>query len=448
MDLQSLADDILRHARASGADAADVLVAQARDFSLGVRLGTLETLEEADTKAAGLRVFVGRRSALMHTSDFAPAALAALARDCVAVARLTGEDPSAGLPDEVVPPEDLQGALGLFDPSGPASSPDERKEWALRAEAAALQASPEITNIQGAGVEVLQGRLALANSAGFSGCFQRSSVALSVAAIGERAGVKERDYWSTEGRGLADLLSPEEVGRVAAERTLRRLGARPVPTCDVPVVFDPETAASLVDDLYDALSGYAVFRNATFLRDALGQQVASPLVTIVDDGRRTRGLGSRPFDGEGLPTRRNTPIEAGRLSYFMCDSYAARRLGVRPNGCARRGPAGPPGVGTSNLYLAAGATPPGRIIEEVERGLYVTSLMGFGVNRVTGDYSRGASGLWIEHGRLTHAVNEVTIAGNLRQMLLDIDAVGDDLVFRGTCDAPTLRVRRMTVSGT
>jgi PmbA protein len=448
MDLQSLADDILRQARASGADAADVLVAQARDFSLGVRLGALETLEEADTKAAGLRVFVGRRSALMHTSDFSPAALAAIARDCVAVARATGEDPGAGLPDEVVPPEDLEQVLGLFDPSGPASTPDERKDWALRAEAAALRVSPEITNIQGAGVEVLQGQLALANTAGFSGYFRRTSVGLSVAAVAERAGTKERDYWSTEGRGLADLLSPEEVGRVAAERTLRRLGARPVPTCDVPVVFDPETASSLVDEIFGALSGYAVFRNATFLRDALGQQVAAPLVTLVDDGRRVRGLGSRPFDGEGLPTRRSVPIESGRLQFFMCDSYAARRLGVRPNGCARRAATGPPSVAASNLYLAAGSTPPAQIIAEVERGLYVTSLMGSGVNRVTGDYSRGACGVWIEHGRLTHAVNEVTIAGNLRQMLLDIDAVGDDLLFRGTCDAPTLRVRRMTVSGT
>ncbi|HXY41533.1 MAG TPA: metallopeptidase TldD-related protein, partial [Vicinamibacteria bacterium] len=233
----------------------------------------------------------------------------------------------------------------------------------------------------------------------------------------------------------------------AAERTLRRLGARQVPTAEVPVVFDPETAAELLGSLFSAISGYAVFRNATFLRDQLGQPVASPLLTMVDDGRRMRGLGSRPFDGEGLPTRRNSPVERGVLRHWLCDSYSARKIGARPTGSARRGVGGGPSVGAGNLYFEPGASKPEAIVGEVERGLYVTDLIGFGVNVTTGDYSQGAVGHWIEKGRLVHPVHEVTIAGNLRQMLRDVDAVGDDLVFRGSSASPTLRIRKMTVSG-
>jgi PmbA protein len=246
---------------------------------------------------------------------------------------------------------------------------------------------------------------------------------------------------------LADLLSPEEVGRIAAERTLRRLGARKVPTCEVPVVFDPETVVDLLGDIFDAVSGYAAFRGTTFLKDRVGEQVASPLLTVIDDGRRRRGMGSRPFDGEGLATRRNVPIERGVLRGFLCDSYAARKLGTKPCGCARRSVGGAPGVGSSNLWIEAGTTPAAELVSSLERGLLVTDLLGFGVDLVSGDYSRGAAGLWIEGGRLAYPVHEVTIAGNLRQMLLDIDAVGDDLEFRWASVSPSLRLRRLTVSG-
>jgi PmbA protein len=237
------------------------------------------------------------------------------------------------------------------------------------------------------------------------------------------------------------------VGRIAAERTLRRLGARKVETAEVPVVFDPETAADLLGHVFGALSGYAVFRSATFLKDRIDERVASPLLTIVDDGRRPRGLGSRPFDGEGLRTRRNLPLEAGVLKHYLCDAYSARKLGARPTGSARRGVAGGPSVGAGNLCFAAGETPPDQIIGSLERGLYVTDLIGFGVDLVSGDYSQGASGQWIEKGRFVHPVHEVTIAGNLKQMLLDVDAVGSDLEFRGSCAAPTLRIAKMTVGG-
>jgi PmbA protein len=445
MDYRDLAADLLRRTRVAGADAADVLVGEGTSFTVTVRKGAVETLKEAGSKALGLRAFVGRRSATSYTSDFSPSALAALVAETVAMARVTGEDPAAGLPDEMIPAEEVD--LGLFDPSPAARPTAERIESARRAEAAALEASPEITNSQGATYASGEDTVVLANSLGFLGSYRSSSVSLSVVPVAERDGAMERDYWYTTGRGLGDLLSPEEVGREAAARTLRRLGARKAATCEVPVVFDPETAADLLGEVFRAVSGYSVFRNATFLKDRLGDQVASPLLSLVDDGRVVRGLGSRPFDGEGLPTRRNVPLEAGVLRFYLCDSYAARKIGGRPTGSARRGVGGAPAVGAANLSFAAGETPPEEIVAGVESGLYVTSLIGFGVDLVSGDYSQGAAGQWIEKGRFAHPVHEVTIAGNLKQMLMDVDAVGSDLVFRGSSASPTLRIRKMTVSG-
>jgi PmbA protein len=445
MDHRELAAELLRKAKAAGADAADVLIARGGEFSVTVRKGEVETLKDAGSQALGLRVFVGRRTANAHTSDFSREALDALVADAVAMARATGEDPAAGLPDAIVPPDEVD--LALHDPAVAALPAAERIERARRAEAAAFEVSPRITNSQGASWSSSEGSVVLANSGGFLGGYRTTSVSISVVPVAEQEGRMERDYWYSSGRALAALAPPEEVGRIAAERTLRRLGARKVPTCEVPVVFDPETAADLLGTVFGALTGYAVFRNATFLRDRLGEAVAAPLLTVVDDGRRAGGLGSRPFDGEGLPTRRNVPIEAGVLRHFLCDSYSARKIGARPTGSARRGVAGGPSVGASNLYVAAGATPPEAIVAELDRGLYVTDLIGFGVDLVSGDYSQGAAGHWIEAGRLVHPVSEVTIAGNLKQMLRDVDAVGSDLVFRGSSAAPTLRVRRMTVSG-
>lgn len=445
MDYRDLAADLLARARARGADAADILIGEGTDFSVTVRKGEVETLEEAGSKALGLRVFVGKRTASSYTSDFSPSALGDLVQDTVAMARVTGEDPAAGLPDEMVPAEDVD--LGLFDPTPGLLPTGERIERARRAEAAALAASPEITNSQGASWSSSEDSALLANTLGFMGTYRSSSVSFSVVPVAERDGQMQRDHWYSAGRGLGELREPEEVGRVAAERTLRRLGARKVPTAEVPVVFDPETAAEIMGTVFRALSGYAVFRNATFLKDRVGEQVASPLLTLVDEGRRYRGLGSRPFDGEGLPTRRNVPLEKGVLRHYLCDSYSARRIGARPTGSARRGIGGGPTVGAGNLFFEPGATPPDRIVAEVERGLLVTDLIGFGIDLVSGDYSQGAVGQWIEGGRIVHPVHEVTIAGNLKQMLLDVDAVGNDLVFRGSAASPTLRVRKMTVSG-
>jgi PmbA protein len=444
MEYHELATDLLKKARAAGADAADLLVAEGTEFSVTVRRGEVETLKEAGSKGLGIRVFVGQRTASSYTSDFSWPALQRLVEETVGMARVTGEDAAAGLPDETVPPEDVD--LALHDAS-PAELPtEERIRRARAAEAVALETAG-ITNSQGATWGSGEGSVLLANTNGFLGSYRSSSVSLSVVPQAERDGQMERDYWYTTGRGLSDLEPPEQVGRTAAERTLRRLGARQTPTCQVPVVFDPETAAELMGALYSALSGYAVFRNATFLKDRAGQEVASPLLTLVDDGRRHRGLGSRPFDGEGLPTRRNVPVEKGVLRFYVCDSYSARKIGAQPVGSARRGIGGGPSVGSGNLFFEPGQTPPEDILGSVEGGLYVTDLIGFGVNVVTGDYSQGAVGHWIENGRLTHPVHEVTIAGNLNEMLRDVDAVGSDLVFRGSSASPTLRIRRMTVSG-
>jgi PmbA protein len=444
MELREVASELVRRAAVAGADAADVLVAEGTEFSVTVRKGVVETLTEAGSKALGIRVFAGKRTASSHTSDFSWPTLQRLVEETVGMARATGEDVAAGLPDEMVPPETV--SLGLFDPSPAALPTAARIERARRAEAVALE-TPGIVNSQGATWSSGEGSVVLANSMGFLGGYRTSSVSLSVVPQAERDGHMERDYWYTAGRGLPDLESPEAVGSTAAARTLRRLGARQVPTAELPVVFDPETAAEILGTLFSALSGYSVFRKASFLEGRLGEQVASPLLTVVDEGRRMRGLGSRPFDGEGSPTRRNVPLERGVLCHWLCDAYSARKIGARPTGSARRGVAGGPSVGAGNLSFEPGTSTPGEIVAGVERGLFVTDLIGFGVNVVTGDYSQGAVGQWIEKGRLVHPVHEVTIAGNLKTMLLDVDAVGNDLVFRGSTASPTIRIRKMMVSG-
>jgi PmbA protein len=251
----------------------------------------------------------------------------------------------------------------------------------------------------------------------------------------------------TAARRLGALEDAAAVGRRAAERALRRLGARPVPTCEVPVIFEPMVARSLLGQLVSCISGGAVYRDATFLKDRLGDRIASELVTVIDDGRLPGGLGSRPFDGEGLPTRRNVIVDAGRLETWLLDTYTGRKLGLRSTGSASRGAAGAPSPGPTNLWLEPGRIGPEEILRRTERGFLVTELIGMGFNPVTGDYSRGAAGLWIEDGKPVHAVEEVTIAGNLGDMLAAIDLVGNDLVWLGAIAAPTIRVARMTVAG-
>jgi PmbA protein len=439
--------DVVGRALRAGATAADVVVREGEEFSTSVRLGKTEQLKEAASKALGLRVFVGARSATAFSSDLAPSALGRLVERTLAMARVTSEDPASGLPARELMGR-YSGDLELYSPDVAELSAEARIESARRAEEAALAADPRIRNSEGAWFEASWGSKAYANSLGFVGSYRSSYCAVSVAPIAQNGGGMQRDYWYSVARRAAALEAPEVVGRKAAERALRKLGARKVSTCRVPIVFDRETARSLLGHLFEAVRGDAIYRSASFLAGKLGQRVAGEGVTVWDDGLRPGGFGSRPFDDEGIPASTTPVVEQGVLRNYLLNSYAARKLKLQTTGNASRGIAGPPGVGPKNFYLAPGTASPEAIIRSVKDGFYVTELIGFGVNVVTGDYSRGAAGLWIENGELAYPVEEVTIAGNLAEMLTRIEAIGSDLEFRSTLAAPTLLIEGMTLAGT
>jgi PmbA protein len=423
------------------------VVAESDGLSVGVRLGEVEKLERARQRRAGLRVFVGASTAIVSTADLTPVGLADLAHDACALARSTAPDPHAGLPD----PADLATELpdlDLLDPAVERLEAEDALAWARQAEAAALGAAPEITNSEGAGFGADAGQVAYASSLGFAGAYAGSHASLWVTPVATRDGAMQRDSWYTTHRKLARLDPPADVGREAARRTLRRLGARRPPTCGCPVVFEPETAVSLLRHLAGAIAGPALYRRTSFLVDRLGERIASAALTVTDDPLRPAGLASRPFDGEGVAQRRRTIVEEGVLRSYLLDAYSARRLGLGTTGHATRGIGDAPSAGPTNFVLEPGPHPPEAIIASVRSGLYVTELIGFGVNPVTGDYSRGAAGLWIENGELAYPVEELTIAGNLLDMLRDIEMVGSDLVVRSALAAPTVKVARMTVAGT
>jgi PmbA protein len=438
--------DLLERARAKGATAGEAILVEDDAFSVQVRLGTVETLKSAREQRLGLRLFFGHRSAGTATSDLSRGSLERLVEETCALARAMADDPYAGLPDA---DDGARGVpdLDLADPEAAALGSEERIALARRAEAAALAADPRITNSEGGEFGQTDARILYADTHGFLGEYRASSAVLSAAPVAAQDGAMQRDYWWTAKRKVRDLDSPEAVGRTAAERTLRRLGARKVPTQEAPVVFDPQTAGSLLRALAGAASGYAIYKHASFLVGKVGEPIASPLVTVLDDGTIPGGLGSKPFDGEGLATRRTVVVEGGVLRHYLLDTYSARKLGLRSTGNATRAPGESPTVGTTNLYLAAGASSPEAIIRSVRSGLFVTELIGFGVNLVTGDYSRGAVGVWIENGELAYPVEEITIAGNLEAMLRDIEMVGTDLEFRAATAAPTIKIARMTIAG-
>jgi PmbA protein len=329
----------------------------------------------------------------------------------------------------------------------------ERIEWARRAESAALKADPRITNSDGGSFDAATGSKVLANSRGFVGGYRSSYAGVAAAPLAvDVDGSMQRDGWWSSARRLADLESPEAIGKEAARRTLRRLGARRVPTQRVPIVFAREVAGTLLGSVFEAASGDAIWRGASFLAGKLGEQIAVANLTIVDDNTMLLptgmgGFGTSPFDGEGLPSLRTVVVENGMLRNYLLNTYTARKLGMKSTHNASRGLAGAPGIGCGNLYLEPGKLTPEQIIADVPAGLYVTGLMGFGVNVVTGDYSQGATGLWIENGQLTHAVEEVTIAGNLAEMLKNVTAIGSDLEFRGAVASPTLRIDGMMLAG-
>jgi PmbA protein len=337
--------------------------------------------------------------------------------------------------------------LELWDPEAADLPIQERIALATAAESAALDFDPRITNSDGGEYSHQDARIVFANSHGFTGEYRSSSVFLSVASIAGRNGGMQRDGWYSIQRRLGSLEAAEAIGRTAAERALRRLGARKVPTQQVPVVFDPDMSASLLRTICSAASGSAVYRSASFLTGKLGEKVATGDLTIVDDGRMAGKLGSRPFDGEGLPTRRTTLLRGGVLESYLLDTYTGRKLGMASTGNAARSVGQPPTVAPTNCHIIPGPYSPEQIIRSVERGLYLTEMIGFGVNLVTGDYSRGAAGIWIENGALAYPVEEVTIAGNLNDMLQQIEMIGNDLEWRGSVVAPTLKIARMTIAG-
>jgi len=444
--LEQIARDLIERATRAGSSSADVILRETDEFSTVLRLGKIESLKEAASKSLGLRVFAGARSATSYSSDFSPASLERLVDRTLAMAKVTSEDPASGLaPAELL--GSYAGDLELYSQDVAELSTDDRIQFARRAEEAALGADPRIRNSEGAWFEASWGTKAYANSLGFSGSYRTSYCAVSVAPIAQN-GSMQRDYWYSVSRRAAGLEDPEAVGRKAAERALRKLNARKVSTCRVPVIFDPETARSILSHVFEAVRGDAIYRSASFLTGKLGQRVASENVTVLDDGLRPGGFGSRPFDDEGVPASTTTVIERGELRNYLLNCYTARKLNLKTTGNAFRGIAGPPSVGPKNLYLAAGSQSPQEILRSVKSGFYVTELIGFGVNIVTGDYSRGAAGMWIENGELTFPVEEVTIAGNLPEMLNQIEAIGSDLEFRSSVASPTLLVAGLTVAGT
>ncbi len=440
-----LLTDLLEQARRRGATAADAFVVADQAFSAQVRLGQVDTVKHAREQHLALRVFVGQSVAAASTSDLSRDSVARLVEEAVSLARITAPDELAGLPEAAelcrMVPE-----LDLHDPTGHALSPEEKIELARRGEAAALESDPRITNSEGGDFADRRARYAYASSRGFTGGYETSSFSLSVSPVASDNGEMQRDSWYHVTRKRARLDAPEEIGRIAARRALRRLGARRVKTVEVPVIFDPDMAASLLRHIAGAASGPALYRGASFLVGKLGQRIAAPTVTIVDDGTRPGALGSRPFDGEGLPVQRTLVVDRGVLRSYLLDTYSGRKLGLPSTHHAARDGSGV-SVSTTNLYLAAGEADPADLIKSVQSGLYVTELIGFGVNGVTGDYSRGAVGIWIENGELAYPVEELTVAGNLLDMFHAIEGVGNDLVFRDRTAAPTLLIGRMVVAG-
>ena len=447
MDLQEAASDVVSRALRGGASAAESVVSEGNEFSTVVRLGQVETLKESGSHAMGLRVFFGKRAASTHTSDFSPEGVRQLVEGALALAKLTSEDPHAGLPEAELLGS-VSGDLQLHFDDVYSLPTEERIAQARRTEAAALAADPRIRNSEGGSFDAAHNHRVMVNSLGFAGEYKSSYCSLAAVPIAQVDDCPmQRDYWFSVARTLRKLESPEHVGRVAAERTLRRLGARKVKTAQVPVIFDPMVSRSLLDTIAQAVNGDAIYRGASFMAGKLGQRVAGENVTVIDDGTLPGGFGSSPFDDEGVPTQRTVVIEGGILKSYLLNTYTARKLGLRTTGNAARGLAGNPGISSGNFFLQPGTRQPRHILADVRQGLYVTEFLGFGVNLVTGDYSRGASGIWIENGEPAYPVEEITIAGNVRDMLHNIEEIGSDLEFRGSTAAPTLRIEGMTVAG-
>jgi PmbA protein len=446
-DLKSIAADIVRRAMSGGATAAECVVREGDEFSTLVRLGQVETLKESGSKSIGVRVFFGQRAASTYSSDFSREGLDRMVSSALALSKITSEDPFGGIP-EASQLGSLSGDLGLYHEDVYSLPGPDRIEYARRAEKAALDFDPRIKNSEGGSFDAATGHKVLANSHGFVGEYRRSYCSVAAVPIAQTDdGAMQRDYWYSVARTLKKLDPPEQVGRIAAERTLRRLGARKAKTAQVPVVFDPMVATSILEHIFEGVNGDSVYRGASFLAGKLGQKIAGGNVNIIDDGTMPGGFGTSPFDGEGVPTRRTVVIENGVLKSYLLNTYTAKKLGLQTTANASRGLAGTPGIGPGNYFLQAGTKTPKELIAGVKEGLYVTEFLGHGANLVTGDYSRGASGLWISGGELAYPVEEITVAGNLKELFFNISEIANDLEFRGSVAAPTIRVDGLTVGG-
>ena len=433
--------DLLRHARAAGADAADALLVSGTSVSVTRRMGQTENLERSEGRDLGLRVFVGQQSAIVSSTAVDPAGFRALAERAIAMARIVPADPHGGLAERMAAPEDV--ALELED----AAEPDVAAltDRAAAAEQAALDV-PGITNSEGADAGYGRTEIVLVTSAGFVGQYARTSHSVSATALAGSGTGMERDYDYSSAVHLSDLEDAAAIGRVAAEKALRRLNPTRPRTARLPVVYDPRVSSSLIGSLLGAINGASIVRGTSFLKDRMGEQLFARGVFVHDDPRRVRGLRSRPFDGEGVPTRPRAIIEDGVLTTWLLDSRSARQLGLVSTGSASRGTGGPPGPSATNVTLAAGVATPDELMSDIVEGLYVTELMGGGVNGITGDYSRGATGFMIRNGQLAEPVSEITIAGHALEMFRSL-VPANDLRLRRGMDAPTVRIEGLTMAG-
>ena len=445
--------DPVRHAveaaKQAGADAADAIQLSSDSVEARVRGDEIDYVKQARERALGIRAFVrgtrGLGTALVSTSDLSHAAIRSLAADAVALARATAEDPDAGLPNDGFARDWPE--LELLDPQDRTLPLETLLAEAREAEAAARALDPRIVNSEGTSVGSSFDAVAFACSTGFEGCYETGQHSLVSSPVAAENGAMQTDYWLTVARRRSALDSPASVGRRAAERALAQLGARRLPTQQVPVIFEAPAARQVLANLVSCLSGGAVYRKTSCLAGKLGERIGSDAVSVIDDGRLRGGLGSRPFDAEGQATRRTVSVSKGRLASFLLDVYSARKLGLRSTGNASRSASSAPGVAPTNLWLEPGRGSLEELLRDTGRGLLVTGLFGQGFNPVTGDFSRGARGFWIERGERAYPVEEITVAGNLTDLLRDVDRVANDLLWLGSLGAPSFRVAQLTVAG-
>lgn len=447
--MMGTAETVVARARELGADTAEVLLVTRRELTAKIRLGKPELVHQASSRALGLRVIRDQCTAVCHTADLAPAALEDFAAQAVAAAQLSEPDPDAGPPD----PGDLAGPgdrpdLEIHDSAMFELDADRALALAEAGEQAARDYDPRITNSEGATCSVGAGQRVLVTSGGFTGGYRGTYASLVVEPVADDTGGKKRNgQWWDGRRHLARLASPQDIGAEAARRTVEQLGARKLDTCQVPVIFSPEAGSQVISTLFGVISGDAAYRRSTYLLERESTAIASALVTVVDNPLLPGGPGSRPFDGEGLASRKNVVVDRGTFTGFLCDTYAGRRLGRPSTASAGRGISGPPGVSASNFYLLPGEVTPEALVADTDQAFYVTRLMGFGFNPVTGDFSKGAEGFWIKKGDRAFPVSEVTVSANLDDLLGSIDAVANDLDHRTSTASPTFRVSNMTVAG-